>query len=67
MFAAAFQVRKSNVCCLCCRPDLIEYEGLRGNNAMANLNNAFDVAFNDLGISRLLDAEGLAALEYLFS
>lgn len=41
-----------------CRPDLIDYDGLRPNNAMSNLNNAFDVALKDLGISRLLDAEG---------
>ena len=40
------------------RPDLIDYDGLRPNNAMSNLNNAFDVALKDLGISRLLDAEG---------
>jgi len=42
----------------CCRPDLVEYEGLRSGSALANLSNAFDVAFNELGISKLLDAEG---------
>ena len=37
----------------------MEYEGLRSNSAMVNLTNAFDVAFNELGISKLLDAEGM--------
>lgn len=42
------------------RPDLIDYDGLRPNKAMPNLNNAFDVAHKDLGIPKLLDAEGRA-------
>lgn len=40
------------------RPDLIDYDGLRPTNAISNLNNAFDVAHRELGIPKLLDAEG---------
>ncbi len=40
------------------RPDLIDYDGLRPNNAISNLNNAFDTAQKQLGIASLLDAEG---------
>ena len=39
------------------RPDLIEFERLVSSNHIGNLNNAFDVAENRLGIRRLLDAE----------
>ena len=41
-----------------CRPDLIEWDALEPGNNIANLNNAFDVAERELGIARLLDAEG---------
>ena len=40
-----------------CRPDLIQYEKLTHNNAMYNLNNAFNVAESKLGLTKLLDAE----------
>ena len=40
------------------RPDLIYYEGLEKTQHKINLNNAFDVAERDLGLARLLDAEG---------
>jgi len=40
------------------RPDLIDYERLIPTRHIDNLNNAFDVAERDLGIPRLLDAEG---------
>ncbi|CAH1792317.1 unnamed protein product [Owenia fusiformis] len=39
------------------RPDLIKYEKLQKSNAMYNLNNAFDVAEDKLGLTKLLDAE----------
>ncbi|XP_072120569.1 spectrin beta chain, non-erythrocytic 5 [Mobula birostris] len=42
------------------RPDLIAYERLKANNPIHNLNNAFNVAENALGISTLLDAEDVA-------
>ena len=42
-----------------CRPDLIEYEQLKSTQPLGNLNNAFDVAERELGIARLLDAEGI--------
>ena len=40
------------------RPDLIQYEKLQKSNAMHNLNNAFKVAEEKLGVTPLLDAEG---------
>ena len=40
------------------RPDLIDYEQLKSTQPITNLNNAFDVAERELGIARLLDAEG---------
>ena len=39
------------------RPDLINYNELNPNEHIDTLNNAFDVAQRDLGISKLLDAE----------
>lgn len=41
------------------RPDLIQYEKLQKSNALYNLKNAFDVAEGSLGLTKLLDAEGL--------
>lgn len=40
------------------RPDLIDYEDLIPSKHIDNLNNAFDIAQRELGIPRLLDAEG---------
>jgi len=40
------------------RPNLIDFKVLQPSWHIENLNNAFDVANNDLGIPRLLDAEG---------
>ena len=40
------------------RPDLIDFKALQPSHHIDNLNNAFDVANNELGIPRLLDAEG---------
>lgn len=40
------------------RPDLIQYDKLSKSNAMHNLNNAFTTAEQQLGLTRLLDAEG---------
>ncbi|XP_041353644.1 spectrin beta chain-like isoform X2 [Gigantopelta aegis] len=39
------------------RPDLIQYEKLQKSNAMHNLDNAFTVAEEKLGLARLLDPE----------
>ncbi|XP_050536729.1 spectrin beta chain, non-erythrocytic 5 isoform X2 [Daktulosphaira vitifoliae] len=39
------------------RPDLLDYTSLEKNSNIDNLNIAFDVANNELGIPRLLDAE----------
>lgn len=43
---------------LCFRPDLIKYEKLQKSNALHNLDNAFEVAEDKLGLARLLDPEG---------
>jgi hypothetical protein len=40
------------------RPDLIQFEKLSKSNALYNLNNAFNVAEEKLGLTKLLDAEG---------
>lgn len=40
------------------RPDLIDFDELNPNDPIACLNNAFDVAERELGLPRLLDAEG---------
>lgn len=40
------------------RPDLVDYDRLIPSRHIDNLNHAFDVAERDLGIPRLLDAEG---------
>uniref|UniRef100_A0A6G1SQG5 Spectrin beta chain n=1 Tax=Aceria tosichella TaxID=561515 RepID=A0A6G1SQG5_9ACAR len=39
------------------RPDLIQYEKLNKSEPIKNLNNAFQVAEEKLGLARLLDAE----------
>ncbi len=39
------------------RPDLIQYDKLSKSNAIHNLNNAFTVAEEKLGLARLLDPE----------
>ncbi|RWS10326.1 spectrin beta chain-like protein [Dinothrombium tinctorium] len=39
------------------RPDLIPYEKLSKSNALHNLNNAFNVAEREFGLTRLLDPE----------
>ncbi|KAL5008184.1 hypothetical protein ScPMuIL_013765 [Solemya velum] len=39
------------------RPDLIDYERLEPTNNIGNLNNAFKVADDHLGIPQILDAE----------
>ncbi|CAG9824099.1 unnamed protein product [Phaedon cochleariae] len=41
------------------RPDLFEFNSLRNNKNIDNLNHAFDVANNELGIPSLLDAEDI--------
>ena len=44
--------------CVCFRPDLIQYDKLSKANPMQNLQNAFTVAEEKLGITPLLDPEG---------
>ncbi|XP_031340311.1 spectrin beta chain isoform X2 [Photinus pyralis] len=39
------------------RPDLLNYEKLSKSNPIYNLNNAFNVAEDKLGLTKLLDAE----------
>lgn len=39
------------------RPDLIQFDKLTKNNPIQNLNNAFNVAEEKLGLTKLLDAE----------
>lgn len=39
------------------RPDLIQFDKLSKSNPMYNLNNAFNVAEDKLGLTKLLDAE----------
>ncbi|KAK0163457.1 hypothetical protein PV327_007135 [Microctonus hyperodae] len=41
------------------RPDLIQFEKLSKSNAIYNLNNAFNVAEDKLGLTKLLDAEDI--------
>ncbi|GAV05346.1 hypothetical protein RvY_15494 [Ramazzottius varieornatus] len=45
------------------REDLIQYDKLSKNQAIYNLNNAFNVAEQKLGIAKLIDAEDVA-VEY---
>lgn len=40
------------------RPDLVHFEKLQKSNALFNLQTAFDTAEQQLGITKLLDAEG---------
>uniref|UniRef100_A0A8C5C867 Spectrin beta chain n=1 Tax=Gadus morhua TaxID=8049 RepID=A0A8C5C867_GADMO len=40
------------------RPDLIDFDRLKKSNAHHNLQNAFNLAEQHLGITKLLDAEG---------
>ncbi|XP_026313733.1 spectrin beta chain isoform X3 [Hyposmocoma kahamanoa] len=42
------------------RPDLIQFEKLHRSNPIHNLNNAFNVAEEKLGLTKLLDAEDIA-------
>lgn len=49
------------------RPDLIQYDKLQKSNALYNLNNAFEVAEEKLGLTRLLDPEGQCSMEVTLS
>jgi len=48
-----------------CRPDLIEYNKMSKATPLENLNNAFNVADQKLGLTPLLDAEGEMDHSYL--
>ena len=50
---------------LCFRPDLVDYNKLTKVNNVQNLNNAFNVAEEKLGLTRLLDAEGIVFIFYI--
>jgi spectrin beta len=39
---------------------------LQKSNALYNLNNAFEVAEDKLGLTRLLDPEGLSTIDFDF-
>jgi spectrin beta len=41
------------------RPDLIQFDKLTKNNPIQNLNNAFNVAEEKLGLTKLLDSEDI--------
>jgi spectrin beta len=45
---------------------LIQYEKLQKSNALYNLSNAFEVAEDKLGLTRLLDPEGLSTIDFDF-
>lgn len=54
-------LQKSNqthVILVSCRPDLIEFHKLTRSNATHNLQQAFNVAEQHLGLTKLLDPEG---------
>lgn len=40
------------------RPDLMDFDNLKRSNAHYNLQNAFNVAEKELGLTKLLDPEG---------
>jgi spectrin beta len=40
------------------RPDLIDFDKLKKSNAHHNLQNAFNLAEQHLGLHKLLDVEG---------
>lgn len=48
------------------RPDLINLEKLSKATPTYNLNNAFNVAEDKLGLTKLLDAEGTFCLIHIF-
>ncbi|XP_076810469.1 spectrin beta chain, non-erythrocytic 1-like isoform X3 [Clavelina lepadiformis] len=41
------------------RPDLVDYDSLKRSNALHNLQNAFNVAEQHLGLTKLLDPEDI--------
>lgn len=46
------------------RPDLVDMEVVRRRSNRENLEEAFSIAENELGIPRLLDPEGAVDLSY---
>lgn len=47
------------------RPDLVDYGSLQRSNATHNLQQAFNVAERNLGVTKLLDPEGMKISIYL--
>lgn len=45
------------------RPDLVDYNKLKRSNPTHNLQNAFNVAEQKLGVTKLLDPEGECLME----
>ncbi|MEQ2199194.1 Spectrin beta chain, non-erythrocytic 1, partial [Xenoophorus captivus] len=46
------------------RPDLIDFDKLKKSNAHYNLQNAFNLAEQHLGLTKLLDPEGTAQSDH---
>ncbi|CDR18862.1 unnamed protein product [Oncorhynchus mykiss] len=49
------------------RPELIDYDKLRKDDPLTNLNNAFEVAEKYLDIPKMMDAEGMHRAQLLQS
>lgn len=60
VFKARFQAPVINLCSTVVlhRPDLIDFDKLKKSNAHYNLQNAFNLAEQHLGLTKLLDPEG---------
>ena len=59
LLISIYSLKALNLTVVTHRPDIINYGSLRPNQHEANLNNAFNVAEESLGIAKLLDAEGM--------
>ncbi|KAK7086764.1 Spectrin beta chain, non-erythrocytic 1 [Halocaridina rubra] len=45
------------------RPDIIDFDSLKPDEPIKNLNNAFDVAHKELGVDKILDAHDIAQMD----
>ena len=64
LILSIYSLKAFNLTVVTHRPDIINYGSLRPNQHEANLNNAFNVAEESLGIAKLLDAEGMITFFY---